>query len=262
MPETQATISAWAEETFGPSGSLFRVATRANEEMAELLTAIAKGNDGKAAEELADVVIVLARVGVRVCLEDAFFPRGGDPVSPSYEGYSRETFAAEMNEHFAALLVATADTNNPNGVNAVIRLYSAAGDLADSLGIDLQEQIDRKMEVNRARQWNLDGSGHGYHVKPETAPEPAAPDRAALMLAHDRLGAVLNDAPDLGLHNDQRRYFAGGRDALCWVLGHEDGPARQFSRNLTILEGEFKRRGIVCTCPECRKAAEGSEAAR
>lgn len=69
--ETQQTVSRWADETFGVAGSNARVAARANEEMAELLRALtADDRHPKAAEELADIVIVLYRVAERlgVCL--------------------------------------------------------------------------------------------------------------------------------------------------------------------------------------------------
>lgn len=96
--ETQASISAWAEKTFGPAGSNARAIARANREMAELLEHItADEKHPEAAEEIADIVIVLSRVMTR-------------------------------------------------------------------LGADLQSEIDRKMAVNRARKWRLDGTGHGYHV--------------------------------------------------------------------------------------------------
>ena len=65
--ETQASISLWAEETFGPAGSNVRVAARANEEMAELLRALAVDDaDPKAGEEVADIVIVLYRLAARL----------------------------------------------------------------------------------------------------------------------------------------------------------------------------------------------------
>lgn len=97
--ENQITVSTWANETFGPSGSNARVAARANEEMAELLRALtADDNHPKAAEEVADIVIILYRLATR-------------------------------------------------------------------LGIDLYDEIDRKMEVNRKREWKLDKTGHGYHVR-------------------------------------------------------------------------------------------------
>lgn len=65
--ETQGTISRWAEETFGPSGSNARAIARANREMAELLEHVT-GDDRhpEAAEEIADIVIVLSRVMTRL----------------------------------------------------------------------------------------------------------------------------------------------------------------------------------------------------
>jgi hypothetical protein len=38
--EDQESISAWADQTFGPASSNARVAAKANEEMAELLRAL------------------------------------------------------------------------------------------------------------------------------------------------------------------------------------------------------------------------------
>lgn len=31
-------------------------------------------------------------------------------------------------------------------------------------GTDLWEEVEKKMAVNRAREWKKDGTGHGYHV--------------------------------------------------------------------------------------------------
>lgn len=99
MFECQASISSWAENTFGPSSSNARVAARANEEMSELLRDLtADDNNPHAIEEAADIVIVLMRL------------------------------AGRMNR-------------------------------------DLMAEVDRKMAVNRTRQWNVDASGHGYHVR-------------------------------------------------------------------------------------------------
>lgn len=68
MPrETQLSISEWANDTFGPVGSNARVAARANEEMAELLRALTVDDTNpKAAEEIADIVIVLYRLAWRL----------------------------------------------------------------------------------------------------------------------------------------------------------------------------------------------------
>lgn len=60
MAETQATIEQWRLQTFGPSPSVARMAARANEEMAELLRAIASDRTPEEiVQEAADVLIVL-----------------------------------------------------------------------------------------------------------------------------------------------------------------------------------------------------------
>ena len=98
MKETQASISQWAEDTFGPASTSVRVASRANEEMAELITALAKDDDdASAVEEAADIVIILCRLATR-------------------------------------------------------------------LKADLWEEVERKMEINRGRKWNVGTDGHGYHL--------------------------------------------------------------------------------------------------
>lgn len=67
MRETQQSISAWATATFGEAGSNIRVAVRANEEMAELLRALAiDSHHPKALEEMADVIIVFMRLAERL----------------------------------------------------------------------------------------------------------------------------------------------------------------------------------------------------
>lgn len=67
MTETQATISQWAEETFGPVSSNARVAARANEEMAELLRALTVDDASpEVGPEIADVFIVLYRLADRM----------------------------------------------------------------------------------------------------------------------------------------------------------------------------------------------------
>lgn len=106
--EDQASISEWAEQTFGPAGSNMSVAKRAAREMVELLEGIRDHGDDwpGIAEEIADINICLARLMSRV---------GGD------ENVER----------------------------------------------------DRKMAINRARVWRLDGKGHGQHVvREDAAPDP------------------------------------------------------------------------------------------
>jgi len=35
---------------------------------------------------------------------------------------------------------------------------------AETLGMNLQEEVNRKMAINRQRRWKLDGTGTGQHV--------------------------------------------------------------------------------------------------
>jgi hypothetical protein len=100
--ETQATICAWADVTFGPVTSALSIGQRAMLEMDELILALAE-DDGhpKATEEAADVIIIL------------------------------------------------------------MRLFASRGE-------DFMDVVSRKMVVNRAREWRLTGTGHGFHVKSES----------------------------------------------------------------------------------------------
>lgn len=62
MNETQKTVATWARETFGQATNM-RAATRANEEMAELLKAFAiSEKHPKAPEEMADILICMYRI--------------------------------------------------------------------------------------------------------------------------------------------------------------------------------------------------------
>jgi len=64
--ENQASINAWISETFGNAGSNFSVAARANQEMSELLMALAVNDeDPNAVVEAADIVIILHRLAER-----------------------------------------------------------------------------------------------------------------------------------------------------------------------------------------------------
>lgn len=169
QPETQQSISQWAEATFGPSGSDLRVWARANEEMAELLRLLtfnASPDPEKVAEECADVVIVLLRLAER---------RGWEVQPWASSGrFAPISLASRANEKMAALLVVLEENNSRFPAEGRWRLEEVLGALKAlclSIGQEPAAALDRKMAVNRARQWKLDGSGHGYHVKePANAP--------------------------------------------------------------------------------------------
>lgn len=61
--ESAASISTWADETFGPAKSNLTTVRRAIKEMAELEELLlADDDDPKACAEVADVIIVLSRI--------------------------------------------------------------------------------------------------------------------------------------------------------------------------------------------------------
>ena len=97
MKETMQSIFDWQISVFGPSKNHMRTVTRANEEMAELLTAVSLNDLDKVGEEIADIFLVLCGI-------------------------------------------------------------------AAPLNIDIFEEIDKKMAINRARTWRISDEGHGYHV--------------------------------------------------------------------------------------------------
>ncbi len=64
--ETSASIAAWADEAFGPVSDLAVLTRRARTEFDELEAALACGNCQQAAEEAADIVILLHRLAALV----------------------------------------------------------------------------------------------------------------------------------------------------------------------------------------------------
>jgi hypothetical protein len=42
-------------------------------------------------------------------------------------------------------------------------LYAALEQVCRAVDRELGPAIDAKMAINRAREWDLDGTGHGYH---------------------------------------------------------------------------------------------------
>ena len=62
MSETQATISAWGEETFGPVTSPSVLIDRARLEFDELAEAVGERDSDAVGHEIADILILLYRV--------------------------------------------------------------------------------------------------------------------------------------------------------------------------------------------------------
>jgi NTP pyrophosphatase (non-canonical NTP hydrolase) len=74
--------------------------------------------------------------------------------------------AVRANEEMAELLRELAmDDTSPKAAAEIADVFIVLYRLADRMGVDVQAEIDRKMAINRDRQWVRDGSGHAYHVK-------------------------------------------------------------------------------------------------
>jgi NTP pyrophosphatase (non-canonical NTP hydrolase) len=86
---------------------------------------------------------------------------------------SNARVAARANEEMAELLRAlTADDEHEKAAEEIADIVIVLCRLMTRLGRDFGEEIDRKMAINRKRQWNLTKDGHGYHVRDKAAPSP------------------------------------------------------------------------------------------
>jgi hypothetical protein len=163
MTESQLSICTWADATFGPPASDASIAARALVEMAELVTACVNGEPvERIGEEIADVVIVLARLGrsmgadvmwhVLFCVDD-------DPGEPA---------TASAVEQIGRLMICLECGDGIGAWAAFSLLCESLATASCQRGINLQVAIDAKMAINRARRWVLDGRGHGSHVREVT----------------------------------------------------------------------------------------------
>lgn len=74
--------------------------------------------------------------------------------------------AARANEEMAELLRAATSQQPPSKlIEEAADVVIVLARLVHVAGGDIWEAVERKMEVNRARVWKKDGTGHGYHVR-------------------------------------------------------------------------------------------------
>ena len=247
--ETQASISVWAEEAFGPVTSSARVAARVNEEMSELLRYLASDDrHPKAAEEVADVAIVLARLADRLGVVLTAMTNDDGARAAKLP---TSCIAALANERLAQLVLALTLGENDRGghLNAVGRFLR---DIARCLGTDLQTEVDRKMAVNRARTWRRDGTGHGYHV-PKVDAAAVASEARHTEGCHKRWGArrecsCADDAPP-GMRRG--RCAPGDSCLACDRLGYHLEPSAVDGR--VKCECRDPSNAHVSTCPEATR---------
>lgn len=78
---------------------------------------------------------------------------------------SNLSIATRANKEMAELVMCLAnDELDPHAVEECADICIVLLRLVERHNLSLLQAIEDKMQVNRARKWNLDGHGHGYHV--------------------------------------------------------------------------------------------------
>lgn len=77
-----------------------------------------------------------------------------------YPGRTKEQMLAKLQEEFKELV------DNPLDAFEFADIAIILFDLADHMGFDLPKLIHHKMEINRARTWQVSEEGILKHVKP------------------------------------------------------------------------------------------------
>lgn len=222
LVETDDTIAAWADATFGPIDSPASGILRAMEEAVELRQAIRRGLPAEAvALEIADVAICLVRpmqamqidpplriaedlgTVAAVCHDD-------DPRHLSrclFLGLTEAEDCLARDGIGTAADAADEITGVVHHLHALALLYCPGG---------LSAAVAAKMAINRRREWRLDRTGHGSHVK---APGCPGEDATAEQLAQlDRLAEADSPAPaDTGLPPGEAEFAA-------WFRKNYPGP--------------------------------------
>lgn len=81
----------------------------------------------------------------------------------------REATYQRMMKEIREMLHAHAEERWHGVAKELPDVYITLVRLATRLGIDLHAEVDAKMQINRARRWELDGMGGAQHV-PEATP--------------------------------------------------------------------------------------------
>lgn len=153
MPaETPQTIRAWADATFGPRTPL-RALARAHAEMSELLLELTGAADpARLLSEAADVAIVLC---TGPWLDE--WP-GAKPAHRSHEQIEWVLF--RTNSLISTSMLATTEHAYQDGI---VGHAQAVAKWLHSVFPALWSEVERKMTINRAREWTPDGFGTGQH---------------------------------------------------------------------------------------------------
>lgn len=142
-PETTASIAAWQRETFGDGAltqaGLYRSWDRVEEAMNAVLLHVEWGPNGSS-------------------------PRYTASSTPRPR-LSRALRALEEAAELVRLLAA--DDGDPKACEEVADIAIVLSAIPGSHGREMQDDVNAKMAVNRARKWAVYGDGNGQHVKEE-----------------------------------------------------------------------------------------------
>lgn len=159
--ETQETIEAWANLTFGPNRTVPVMLARATQEMAELLLAVHQVTPDldRIAMECADVCIVLCRPSallghdITVIMNHIGFDGS--------RGFLRHAITAN-----SRLAQCVAHYNEPNFFLPFVLddIVTQMGQCCAAAGRILGVMVSKKMSINKGRVWKLFGDGTGQHI--------------------------------------------------------------------------------------------------
>lgn len=74
--------------------------------------------------------------------------------------------AQRANEEMKELLdKLESNDNDESAKEEIADVFIVLYRLASRMNVNVHDEIDKKMRINRSRTWELDGTGHGYHKK-------------------------------------------------------------------------------------------------
>lgn len=166
MIETQTSLNAWADETFGPTINIPHLITRANLEMAELLHEITMPvpNLDKVREECADVAHILCRISGLVGDDITEIFSLSITISPSSLYIPASRAFGMMAFIFERLSVRNVISDLELARHVGLITVKLA-EICAATGGNLADEIDKKAVILRQRKWVKDGTGCGSHIR-------------------------------------------------------------------------------------------------
>ncbi len=151
-------ITEWAQSQFGPTDA-FATAIRMNKEVAECLSALYHDKLHVARGEVADLGVMLKQIGYKMNIHEF-----GNEVVASVS--SKLTLGMKFNAEFAVLIIMLTP-----GIGATERelffqfakLMTILRQLALAVGVNLDDVVSAKMDINVQRTWAKGEDGSFQH---------------------------------------------------------------------------------------------------